>query len=78
MLRRVCAERPTDWNKYFPALLFAIRDVPQESLWFSPFELLYRRNVEGPLAILHDPWSGEVPDEQVIETYQYLIELRER
>ena len=28
MLRRMCAERPKDWNKYLPALLFAIREVP--------------------------------------------------
>ena len=47
MLRRMCTERPKDWDKYLPALLFAIREVPQESLWFSPFELLYGRNVKG-------------------------------
>ena len=39
MLRRMCAERPKDWDKYLPALLFAIREVPQESLWFSPYGL---------------------------------------
>ena len=74
MLRRMCAERPKDWDKYLPALLFAIREVPQESLGFSPFELLYGRNVKGPMAILRDLWSGEAPDEQVLSTYQYVIE----
>ena len=44
-LHRMCAERPKDWDKYLPALLFAIREVPQESLGFSPFELLYGRSV---------------------------------
>ena len=78
MLRRMCAERPKDWDKYLPALLFAIRDVPQESLGFSPFELLYGRSVRGPMAILRELWSGEVNDEQVLSTYQYVIELRER
>ena len=52
MLRRMCAERPKDWDRYLPALLFAVREVPQESLGFSPFELLYERNVHGPMAIL--------------------------
>ena len=37
ILRRMCAERPKDWDKFLPALLFAIREVPQESLGFSPF-----------------------------------------
>ena len=78
MLRRMCAERPKDWDKYLPALLFAIREVPQETLGFSPFELLYGRSVRGPMAILRELWSGEVNDEQVLSTYQYVIELRER
>ena len=78
MLHRMCAERPKDWDKYLPALLFAIREVPQESLGFSPFELLYGRNVKGPMSILHELWSEDAPDEQVLSTYQYVIELRDR
>ena len=41
MLQRMCAERQKDWDRYLPALLFAVREVPQDSLGFSPFELLY-------------------------------------
>ena len=55
MLKRVlltmCAERPNDWDKY---LLFAVREIPPESLGFSPFELLYGRNVRGPMQILRE------------------------
>ena len=69
MLRIMCAERPNDWDKYLPALLFAIREVPQESLGFSPFELLYGRSVRGPMTILRELWSWEVNDEQVLSTY---------
>ena len=43
-----------------------------------PFELLYGRNVRGPMAILRELWSDEVNNEQVLSTYQYVIELRER
>ena len=78
MLRKMCSERPKDWDKYLPALLFAIREVPQESLVFSPFELLYGRNFRGPMVILRELWSDEVNDEQVLSTYQYVIGLRER
>ena len=76
VLCRMCAERPKDWDKYLPALLFAIREVLQESLGFSPFELLYGRSVQGP--ILRELWFGEVNNEQVLWTYQYVIKLRER
>ena len=58
MLKRVLltmfAERPNDWDKYLPSLLFAVREIPQESLGFSPFELLYRRNLRGPMQILRE------------------------
>ena len=30
------------------------------------------------MASLRELWSGEVNDEQVLSTYQYVIELRER
>ncbi|CAM5139039.1 unnamed protein product [Natator depressus] len=39
-----------DWDKYLPHLLFAYREVPQESTGFSPFELLYGRRVRGETA----------------------------
>ena len=78
VLRRMCAERPKDWDKYLPALLLAITEEPQESLGFAPFELLYGRSVRGPMAILRELWASEINDEQVLSTYQYVIELRER
>ena len=74
----MCAERPNDWDKYLPALLFAVREIPQESLGFSPFELLYGRNVRGPMKILRELWSVEETDEHARLTYQYVIDLRER
>ena len=76
MLQRMCAERPKDWDRYLPALLFAVREVPKESLGFSPFELLYGRNVPGPMAILRELWTDEVEDEEVCSTYDYVINLR--
>lgn len=45
MLKRICQEKPADWDRYLAALLFAYREAPQASLGFSPFELLYGRNV---------------------------------
>ncbi|XP_033733848.1 uncharacterized protein LOC117322984 [Pecten maximus] len=78
MLRRMSAERPKDWDKFINALLFAYREVPQESLGFSPFELLYGRSVRGPMMVLKELWTKNVPDEEVKSTYQYVMDLRER
>ncbi|XP_069139202.1 uncharacterized protein [Argopecten irradians] len=65
MLRRMCSERPRDWDKYLSALLFAYREVPQESLGFSPFELLYGRTIRGPMMILKELLTKEVPDDEI-------------
>ena len=35
MLLTMCAERPNDGDKYLPAFLFAVREIPQESLGIS-------------------------------------------
>ena len=80
MLKRMCSERHKDWNKYFNALLFAYREVPHDSLGFSPFELLYERSVRGPMVILKELWTKEIQDEETKSTYmyQYILDLKER
>ena len=78
MLKRMCAERPKDWDKFLNAVLFAYREVPQESLGFSPFELVYGRSVRGPMTILKELWTNDIQDPQIKSTYQYVIDLRER
>ena len=39
MVKRLCSEQPRQWHRYINLLLFAYREVPQESTGFSPFEL---------------------------------------
>ena len=78
MLRKMAGEKPKDWDRYLNPLLFAYREVPQEGVGFSPFELLYGRTVRGPMMILKELWSGLDLDEEVRSTYQYVMELRER
>ena len=63
-------------QKYLPALLFAVREIPQESLEFSPFELLYGRNVRGPMQILRELWSVEETDERISAWLTYGSVLR--
>jgi len=74
----MCAERPKDWDRYVVALLFAHRELPQESLHFSRFELLYGYSVRGPLVILKQLWTKEQENPEVMSTYEYVINLRQR
>ena len=66
MIRKFAASNQRDWDEHLPYLLFAYREVPQESTGFSPFELLYGRRVRGPLDVLKEAWVGyEVEKENV-------------
>ena len=77
MLKRMCQERPKDWDRYLPAVLFAYREVPQVSTGFSPFELLYGRTVRGPMQVLKKLWTkSEEPELQT--TYPYVFDLRNK
>ncbi|XP_076438810.1 uncharacterized protein LOC143277793 [Babylonia areolata] len=77
MLRRLSYEKPRAWDRWIPALLFAYREVPQESTGYSPFELLYGRTVRGPMQILREHWLH--PQRPEIQTAaEYVVELRNR
>ncbi|XP_071510123.1 uncharacterized protein [Diadema antillarum] len=78
MLKRMCSERPVDWDRYVEPLLFAIRESPQDSLGFSPFELLYGRKVRGPMTILRELWTGNIETGETKTTCQYMFDLRNR
>ena len=76
MLKNLCAEKPKQWNRSIDPLLFAYREAPQDSLGFSPFELLYGRTLRGPLSILRELWTNERKDSEVSTTNEYVVDLR--
>ena len=78
MIKRLCQEQPKEWDRFIPALLFAYREVPQESLQFSPFELLYGRTLRGPMQILKELWTEEEVPEETRTTFEYVTDLRNR
>ena len=57
MLKKFVSISQKDWDEYLPYLLFAYREVPQETTGFSPFELLCC--VRGPLDVLRKDWTGD-------------------
>uniref|UniRef100_A0A803J7L8 Gypsy retrotransposon integrase-like protein 1 n=1 Tax=Xenopus tropicalis TaxID=8364 RepID=A0A803J7L8_XENTR len=68
MLKKVVDKDGKDWDCLLPYLMFAIREVPQSSTGYSPFELLYGRHPRGLLDIAKETWEGEVtPHRSVIE-----------
>ena len=57
-------------------VLFAYREVPQESIGFSPIQLLNGCSVRGPGTILNE-FTEEVNIPEVKSSHEYVTELRE-
>ncbi|XP_049340179.1 uncharacterized protein LOC125804771 [Astyanax mexicanus] len=58
-LRIFCLETGKDWDEGLPLLMFALREVVQESTGFSPAQLVFAHTVRGPLKLLKDQLLGE-------------------
>ena len=59
MIRTYCLDNEKDWVEGISLLLFAVRESVQESLGFSPFELVFGHSVRGPLKLLKENWLSE-------------------
>ena len=56
--------------------MFAVRESVQESLRFTPFELVFSHSVRGPLKALKESWLQEdTRDENLLD---YLSKFRAR
>ena len=54
MIRSYCFDTNRDWDEGVHLLLFAVRESVQESLGFSPFELVFGHSVRGPLKLFKE------------------------
>ncbi|KAL1248867.1 hypothetical protein QQF64_022185 [Cirrhinus molitorella] len=76
MLRRVAAEDRRDWDRMLPYVLFGIREVPQASTGFTPFELLFGRQPRGLLDVAREAWEQQPTP--LRSTIEHVREMRER
>ena len=76
MLRKSAVEDGKDWDRLVPYVLFAYREVPHESTGFSPFELMYGRDVKGPLDVLREHWDSDPKSEE--SAVSHVLLMRER
>ena len=78
LLKKVTAEKPKDWHRYLGPLMFAVKDTPQDSTGFTPFELLYGYQVRTSMTLLKRLRTGDNEDPEVKTSYQYVVDLKHR
>ena len=59
MIKTFCLDNEKDWDEGISLLLLAFRELVQESLGFSPFELVFGHSVHGPLKLLKENCLSE-------------------
>ena len=67
MIRTYCLDFEKDWDEGVHLLLFAAREAVQETLGFSPFELVFGRTVRGPLKLLKEKWLNDETDTNLLD-----------
>lgn len=77
VLHKYCLENNQDWDDGVPFALFAVRETVQESLGFSPAELVFGHTVRGPLKVLKDAILGEGLSKEN-NILKYVSRFRER
>ena len=75
-IRSYCFDTEKDWDEGIHLLLFAVRESVQESLGFSPFELVFGHSVRGPLKLLKETFLSN--DETPLNLLQYVSDFRNR
>ena len=76
MIRSYCFDTEKVWDEGIHLLLFAVRVSIQESLGFSPFELVFGHSVRGPLKLLKEKFLSN--DETPLNLLQYVSDFRNR
>lgn len=67
------AEDGRDWDLMLPYVLFSVREVPEASTGFTPFELLFARQPRGLLHVARKAWEHKpAPHRSVIEHVQLM------
>ena len=76
MIRSYCFDTEKDWDEGIHLLLFAVRESVQESLGFSPFELVFGHTVRGPLKLLKEKFLSD--DDSSLNLLQYVSDFKNR
>ena len=76
MTRSFCFDMEKDLDEGIYLLLFAVRESVQESLRFSPFELVFGHTVRGPLKLLKETFQSD--DDSSLNLLQYVSVFKNR
>ena len=78
MVSKVATDHPKSWHQHLGYVLWALREVPQETTGVAPWMTVFGRLPRRPLAVLKENWTGQCDATLSLgqTTAKYLEELR--
>ncbi|GFT13630.1 retrovirus-related Pol polyprotein from transposon 297 [Trichonephila clavipes] len=76
LLRVLCLDAGSEWNKHLPSILLALRTVSHESTGYTPSELVYGKNLRTPEMLVMEHWME--PEEEGDLVTEYMFKLINR
>ena len=77
MLRRFVDADARNWDTLLPYMLFAYREAPQSSTGFSPNELVFGRQLRGPLDVMKEVWT-DAQETEAKSVIQHFLDMWDR
>ena len=76
MIISFCFDTEKDWDEGIHLLLFAVRGSLQESIGFSPFELVFGHTARGPLKLMKEKFLSS--NDSPLNLLQYVSDFKTR
>ncbi|GFV99349.1 retrovirus-related Pol polyprotein from transposon 297 [Trichonephila clavipes] len=76
LLRVLCLDAGSEWDKHLPSILLALRTVSHESTGYTPSELVYGKNLRTPETLVMEHWME--PEEEGDLVTEYMFKLINR
>ncbi|GFV41655.1 retrovirus-related Pol polyprotein from transposon 297 [Trichonephila clavipes] len=76
LLRVLCLDAGSEWDKHLPSIVLALRTVSHESTGYTPSELVYGTNLRTPETLVMEHWME--PEEEGDLVTEYMFKLINR
>ncbi|GFX40934.1 CCHC-type domain-containing protein [Trichonephila clavipes] len=76
LLRVLCLDAGSEWDKHLPSILLALRTVSHESTGYTPLELMYGKNLRTPETLVMK--HRMEPEEESDLVTEYMFKLINR
>ena len=60
------------WDRHLPLFLFSYREVPSDFTGYSPFHLMYGRQIRGPLDLIKEGFLKEEESQDIPSRLLYM------